>query len=73
MIYSGALDAFGERASLLASITKMTAFLKEYEKKTETSQMGLFDLDEAPEDKFELIQAEPMSFEEKMKGEKMII
>lgn len=39
LIYSGALDAFGERASLLASIPKMTLYLKEIEKKTETSQM----------------------------------
>lgn len=39
LIYSGALDAFGERNSLLASIVKMTAYLKEIESKKETSQM----------------------------------
>ncbi len=43
LIYSGALDDFGERNSLLASIVKMTAYLKEIESKRETSQMGLFD------------------------------
>lgn len=43
LIYSGALDAFGERNSLLASIPKMTAYLKEIEAKRETQQMGLFD------------------------------
>jgi hypothetical protein len=37
------MDAFGERNSLLASIPKMTAYLKEIESKRETSQMGLFD------------------------------
>lgn len=39
LIFSGALDAFGERGSLLASIPKMTMYLKELQKKDETSQM----------------------------------
>jgi DNA polymerase-3 subunit alpha len=39
LIYAGALDEFGERNSLLASIPKMTAYLKENESKKETSQM----------------------------------
>lgn len=39
LIYSGALDAFGERKSLLASIPKITTYLKEIEKKDKTSQM----------------------------------
>lgn len=39
LIYSGALDAFGERASLLESIPKMIAYLKEIESKRETSQL----------------------------------
>ncbi len=43
LIYSGALDAFGDRARLLASIVKMSAYQKEIEAKKQTSQMGLFD------------------------------
>ncbi len=44
LIYSGALDSFGERASLLASILKMSAYEKELQSKRETSQIGLFDM-----------------------------
>lgn len=75
LIYSGALDAFGERNSLLASIPKMTAYLKEIEAKRETQQMGLFDAmdDSVSWVHFELVRAEPMSFEERMKWEKMVI
>lgn len=73
LIFSGALDAFGERASLIASIPKMTTYLKEIEKKDKTSQMGLFDLDYAPQIEFELEKSEPMTFEERMKGEKTMI
>lgn len=73
LIYSGALDAFGDRASLLASIPKMTEYLKEIDKKKETSQMWLFDMDTATKVSFELKKAEPMTFEEKMKGEKGMI
>lgn len=74
LIFSGALDAFGERASLLKSIPKMTAYLKEIEKKNETSQMGLFDLGGGVTVSFELEKVpEPMSFEERMKGEKTVI
>lgn len=73
LIFSGALDAFGERASLLESIPKMTTYLKEIEKKDKTSQMGLFDLDYAPQIEFELEKAEPMTFEDRMKGEKTMI
>lgn len=39
LIQSGAMDAFGERASLMASIPKMSAYQKEIEAKKETSQM----------------------------------
>jgi DNA polymerase-3 subunit alpha len=46
LILSGALDRFGERASLMKSISKMTAYAKELEKKKESSQIGLFDLPE---------------------------
>ena len=71
LIYSGALDDFGERNSLLASIVKMTAYLKEIESKRETSQMGLFDglsADTHTGVHFELEKSKTeMTFEERMK------
>jgi len=72
---SGALDRFGERASLIASIPKMTAFHKENVKKAATSQIGLFDFGHADTAhlKFSLETAKPLSFEEKIKGEKVSI
>lgn len=73
LIYSGALDAFGERNSLLKSIPKMTEYLKEIDKKNQTSQIGLFDLDNTTTLSFELEKVEPLTFEEKMKGEKGMI
>ncbi|MBX9809121.1 DNA polymerase III subunit alpha [Candidatus Gracilibacteria bacterium] len=84
LIYSGALDFFGERTNLLFSITKMTAYLKEIESKRETSQMGLFDTMDMGDSSgmhFELAtihpetkkKLEPMSFEDRMKGEKAMI
>ncbi len=76
LIYSGALDAFGDRARLLASVVKMSAYQKEIEAKKQTSQMGLFDMGDHGEwvaSHFELEFALPMTFEERMKGEKLII
>ncbi len=72
---SGAMDRFGERASLLASIPKMTAYAKEHEHKNATSQIGLFDLGHAEMDhlKFQLETAKPLSYEEIIRGEKSII
>ena len=75
LIYSGAMDSFGERASLLVSILKMSAYEKELQSKRETSQIGLFDMTPASETSvhFELDKCEPLSFEARMKGEKAII
>jgi DNA-directed DNA polymerase III PolC len=77
LIYSGAMDVFGERNSLLASIPKMTAYLKEIESKRETSQMGLFDwlsADTHAGVHFELAKSKTeMTFEERMKWEKAMI
>ncbi len=77
LIYSWALDDFGERNSLLASIVKMTAYLKEIESKRETSQMGLFDWLDTSEHAgvyFELEKSKiEMTFEERMKWEKAMI
>ena len=84
LIYSWALDDFGERNSLLASIPKMTAYLKEIESKRTTSQMWLFDWLDASIHTgvhFELAtidpithkKIEPMTFEARMKWEKVMI
>lgn len=75
LIAAGALDAFGERASLLASIPKMSSYQREIEDKKATSQMGLFDLDGASSEasSFDLERVPPLSFEDRMKGEKAIL
>ena len=76
LILSGALDRFGDRASLLASIHKMSAYQKEIESKRETSQMWLFDMwesDSGTAVHFDLENVKPMTFEERMKGEKSVI
>jgi DNA polymerase III subunit alpha len=75
LIYSWALDRWWERASLLTSMLKMSAYEKELESKRETSQIWLFDLsDDSTESvHFELVKTEPLSFEARMKWEKAII
>jgi DNA polymerase III subunit alpha len=74
LILSWALDSFGERASLLASIPKMSAFQKELESKRETSQLWLFDMGDAPwVVHFELERAQPMELEDRIKWEKAMI
>ncbi len=75
LIYSGALDRFWERASLLASMLKMSAYEKELQSKRDTSQIWLFDMTESSETSvhFELEKREPLSFEARMKWEKAII
>lgn len=75
LIYSWALDRWWERASLLASMLKMSAYQKEIESKRETSQIWLFDFSDASETSvhFELVKTEPLSFEARMKWEKSII
>lgn len=77
LILSGALDRFGERASLMASIPKMIAYAKENSDKASSSQIGLFDLDHGHDSfhalKFSLERTPPMDFENKIKGEKASI
>ena len=75
LIYSWALDRYGERASLLASVLKMSAYEKEIQSKRDTSQIGLFDSGDSGEVSahFELAHAEPLSFEARMKWEKSVI
>lgn len=74
LILSWALDHFWERASLMASIQKITAYLKENQKKQETNQIWLFDFWGTHENlKFHLEKAIPMTFEEKIKWERDMI
>lgn len=75
LIYAGAMDGLWERASLIASIPKMTAYLKEIESKKETAQIWIFDLswEETPHMTFSLEHGTPMTFEEKIKWEKATI
>lgn len=71
---SWALDALWERASLIASVLKITAYLKENEKKKQTNQIWLFDMWGTYETmKFNLEKALPMTYEQKIKWEKEII
>ena len=75
LILSGALDSLGDRASLVASITKMSAIQKENEKKQATSQIGLFDFGHHNTEhlRFSLEKAKTMTFEERIRGEKQSI
>ena len=78
LIYAGALDGFGERARLLASMDKMTDFMKETERRASTRQTGFFDMGAGEEDAVEkyglqLTEVPPMSFEEKIVHERAII
>ena len=58
----------------MASITKITAYLKENQKKQETNQIWLFDMWTSHENlKFHLEKAIPMTFEEKIKWERDMI
>ena len=71
---SWALDTLWERASLIASVLKITAYLKENEKKKQTNQIWLFDSGDNYENmKFDLEKATPMTYEQKIKWEKEII
>jgi len=66
---------FGERASLLASIEKMSAFFHEHESKQNTNQIGLFDNAEGEVhgSKFELEDVEPLNYEDKIFEERNVI
>ncbi|HRI36644.1 MAG TPA: hypothetical protein PK765_06360 [bacterium] len=71
---SGAMDAIAERAQLLASIPKITAYSREEARKSESSQIGLFDTSvDHSHHRFELEKAPPMSFEEILLSERQVI
>lgn len=75
LILSWAMDDFWERNCLLASISKITSFLKEKEKNISTNQIWLFDIwwAEHESHKFSLEKVAPMTYEEKIKWEIQII
>ncbi|MDP2104015.1 MAG: DNA polymerase III subunit alpha, partial [Candidatus Gracilibacteria bacterium] len=75
LILSGALDNLGDRACLFASILKMSAVQKENEKKSKTSQIGLFDFGQHDTEhlRFSLEKATPMTFEQCIRGEKQSV
>ena len=67
LIYAGAMDAFGERRSLLESVDAMVRYSKALEKKKESSQIGLFDMSESTyKETLELVDAKPFNYEEKL-------
>jgi len=73
LIKSWAMDELAERWQLWASIPEMIKFVKKDEKKS-TNQIGLFDMMWGDfEDKLELLEAKPMTFEEKLSWEKEMI
>ncbi len=76
LIYAGAMDAFGERASMLASIDEMSRAAKQEEKQKLSSQIGLFEAGlggEDFDDSFHLQEALPLSYEKKLFGEKEVL
>ena len=76
LILSGAMDFFGERATLLANIENMTRASRQQEKKQESSQIGLFDFagnSESYDDRFQLESVSEMSYEKKLFGEKEVL
>ncbi|MCH8518427.1 DNA polymerase III subunit alpha [Candidatus Gracilibacteria bacterium] len=73
LIFAGAMDVFGERGSLLASIENILRSVKAEEKKQASSQIGLFDMIGGESQSFELEKVLPMSFEKKLTGEKEVL
>ena len=73
LIKSWAMDDLAERWQLLASIQEMIKFAKKDEKKKQTNQIGLFDNSDIFEEKLELKEVSPMTFEEKLAWEKEMI
>jgi DNA polymerase III alpha subunit len=67
LIYSGAMDKFGERKKLIENIENMARYSKSFEKKKESSQIGLFDMAQSSyKETLELEDKRPFSYEEKL-------
>ncbi|MDR1945458.1 MAG: hypothetical protein LBQ59_05400 [Candidatus Peribacteria bacterium] len=58
---------------MFESIDEMIKFSRRDERKKETSQIGLFDNSSDFKDKFELVNCEDFSFEEKLFHEKEML
>jgi len=70
---SGALDRFGERASLLASIPEMLKFAAYERKNSSASQIGLFSEKSSSEPKIILQGVNSVSKEDKLSWEKELL
>lgn len=75
LIKSGAMDTLWERGHMLANMERMAAYLREVEHKTTTKQMDMFDLGGESNSGGGLIlqEAQPLSFEEKIREERNAI
>lgn len=74
LIKSGAMDGLGERGHMVANIERMSSYLKVVEHKTTTKQMDMFDFSDNKEGgNLILLDAPPMSFEEKIREERNAI
>ena len=73
LIMSGSMDTLWDRAAMFKSIPEMIKFCRKDEKKRATSQIWLFDDSDVFEEKLELIQTDPFTFEELLAGEKEMI
>lgn len=69
------MDTMGERGHMLANMERMSAYLREVEHKTTTKQMDMFDLGGESNNGGGLVlqQAQPLSFEEKIREERNAI
>ena len=74
LIKSGAMDTFGERGHMLANMERMAGYLREVEHKNTTKQMDMFDLGGTTNGGgLILVDAAPLSFEEKIREERNAI
>jgi DNA polymerase-3 subunit alpha len=76
LIYAGAMDMFGDRATLLENIDGIIRASKNEEKKRQSSQIGLFESGmwgDDFDDGYSLVEAKPLSFEQKLFGERDVL
>lgn len=74
LILSGSMDEFGPRWQLFANIESITRFSKADTKKTESSQIGMFDFSwDTDSDALKLEDASDFSFEERLRREKDVL
>jgi DNA polymerase-3 subunit alpha len=76
LIYAWAMDMFWDRATLLWNIDGIIRASKNEEKKRQSSQIGLFESGmwgEDFDDRYSLIEAKPLSFEQKLFWERDVL